>query len=176
MAATSYLIGLGSNRRHGRHGAPARTIAAAIAAIEGKGIKVKAVSPTLRTPALGPSDRDFANAAALIKTRLDPPELLARLKAIERRFGRRPGRRWAARVLDLDILAWSAGAWPRGPRRAAPGRLAIPHPALAVRRFALAPAAALGPGWRHPHLGVTLRQLEARRGKTRPVDRHAPAQ
>ena len=43
------------------------------------------------------------------KRALDPPAMLAALKAIERDFGRRAGRRWGARVLDLDIVAWSGG-------------------------------------------------------------------
>jgi 2-amino-4-hydroxy-6-hydroxymethyldihydropteridine diphosphokinase len=155
-------VGLGSNRRHGRHGAPAGILAAAVDAIGAGPVEIVAMSDTLRTPALGPSDRDFANAAVMLRTPLDPPALLAYLKRIERAFGRRAGRRWGARVLDLDILAWSAGAWPPAPRRAAPGGLAIPHRALAMRRFALAPAAALAPRWRHPWLRATLRQLEHR--------------
>src|SRR3546814_21102267 len=56
--------------------------------------------------------RDFANAAALVKSHLGPPELLRKLKKIERKFGRRSVRRWGPRVLDLDIILWSGGAWP----------------------------------------------------------------
>ena len=173
---TSYIVGLGSNRRHGRHGAPAAILAAAVRALAKRSLKILATSRTLRTSALGPSDRDFANAAVLLRTRLDPPALLALLKRVERRFGRRSARRWGARVLDLDILAWSEGAWPRGPRRAPPGRLAVPHAALAARGFALVPAAGLAPCWRHPHLRATLRQLDHRRRRARPVDRRAPGQ
>jgi 2-amino-4-hydroxy-6-hydroxymethyldihydropteridine diphosphokinase len=40
-------------------------------------------------------DPAFANAAALVDSPLDPPAMLARLKAIERAFGRRRGQRWA---------------------------------------------------------------------------------
>ena len=35
--------------------------------------------------------------------------MLARLKALEQDFGRRRGRRWGPRVLDLDIVLWSGG-------------------------------------------------------------------
>jgi 2-amino-4-hydroxy-6-hydroxymethyldihydropteridine diphosphokinase len=165
---TSYIVGLGSNRCHGRHGAPAAILAASVRALAKEKLKIVAISATLRNPALGPSDRDFANAAVLLRTRLDPPTLLALLKRIEQGFGRRRGQRWGARVLDLDILAWSEGPWPRAPRRALPRRLAVPHPALAERGFALAPAAALAPHWRHPHLRVTLRQLDHRRRRPHP--------
>jgi len=75
MPVTSYAIALGSNRRHGRHGAPARVIAAAVAALAEAGIAVAALSPVLRTVAMGPAGRDFANAAAIVTTELDPPAL-----------------------------------------------------------------------------------------------------
>lgn len=164
MGSASYVIGLGSNRRHGRHGPPERVVRAAIAAIAAGGLVVRRVSRTIRTPAMGPSDRDFANAAVLVESDLAPPVLLALLQRIERDFGRRRYRRWGARVLDLDILAWSGGAW--GTRS-----LAIPHSGLATRDFALRPAAAIAPGWRHPRLARTFRQLDARLTRRRPVDR-----
>ena len=54
-------------------------------------------SPIIINPADGGAGRDFANAVALVESALDPPEMLPRLKAIERAFGRRPGRRWGPR-------------------------------------------------------------------------------
>ncbi len=171
MGSASYVIGLGSNRPHGRHGRPRTVIVAAIEALRTEGLKVHTVSATIRTPALGPSSRDFANAAVKVESDLAPPMLLALLKRIEQRFGRRRGQRWGARVLDLDILAWSEGAWPPTPRRAPAGRLTVPHAALPLRDFALAPAAAIAPGWHHPLGHRTLRQLEGRLRKARPVDR-----
>ena len=170
MATTSYLIGLGSNRRHGRHGSPEGVLRAALVAIDTAGVAIVAASPAIRSVPLGPSARRFANAAVLVRAPLDPPALLVRLKAIERDFGRRRGRRWGVRVLDLDILAWDGGRWPRGPvaRHAA---LLIPHPALAVRRFALDPAAGLAPRWRIG--GRTIAQAAAILRQPRPVDRPA---
>ena len=164
MGSASYVIGLGSNRRHGRHGPPERVVRAAIAAMAREGLPIRGISRTIRTPAMGPSDRDFANAAVLVESDLAPPALLALLQRIEHDFGRRRYRRWGARVLDLDILAWSGGDWSTRP-------LTIPHAGLAMRGFALRPAAAIAPGWRHPRLGPTLRQLDARLTRRRPVDR-----
>ena len=140
---------------------------ATVAIMAAHGIAVRAVSRTRRTRALGPSDRDFANAAALVESALPPPALLALLKRIEQDVGRRGTRRWGARVLDLDILAWSGGA--RATRV-----LTVPHPALTMRRFALDPAAEIAPRWRHPRRHATLRQLAYRLGKPRPVDRTPP--
>jgi len=136
-----YAIALGSNRRHGRHGPPERVIRAAVGALAASGLRMVAVSPVRRTPALGPAGRAFANAAVLVDTRFDPPALLALLKATEAAFGRRRGRRWGPRVLDLDILLWSGGRWrARG--------LIVPHAALEERDFVLRPLVAIAPDWR----------------------------
>jgi 2-amino-4-hydroxy-6-hydroxymethyldihydropteridine diphosphokinase len=158
VSTTSYLIALGSNRR-GRHGAPEREIRAALALLS-----PVAVSPILRTSPLGPSKRRFANAVALIETRDDPPALLARLKGIERGFGRRRGRAWAARVIDLDIILWSGGSWGE------PG-LTIPHPHFRARDFVLRPLLAIAPDWRDPISGLSVRQLFARLTRPAPVPR-----
>ncbi|MDX3884270.1 MAG: 2-amino-4-hydroxy-6-hydroxymethyldihydropteridine diphosphokinase [Sphingomonas sp.] len=162
MPRTSYAIALGSNRRHGRHGPPPRVIAAALDALGQAGVRVIARSPIIATPAVGPAGRGFANAAAIVESDLAPPALLTLLKRIERAFGRRPGRRWGARVLDLDIILWSGGSWPPFPRRAGPGRLAVPHRAFAARAFVLDPLLRVAPGWRHPLNGRTVRQMRAR--------------
>ena len=93
-----------------------------------------ASSSIIGTAPLGPSLRRFANAAVLIETPLAPPHLLKQLKHTERAFGRRRGRRWGARVLDLDILLWSGGRW------SSPD-LIIPHQQLLQRSVALGPLA-----------------------------------
>lgn len=158
-----FLLGLGSNRRHGRFGAPPAVLAAALAALAREGVVVVARSAVVATPPLGPGGRRYANAAALVESALPPPALLALAKRIERAFGRRAGRRWGARVLDIDLLAWSGGRWrDRG--------LAIPHPAMAHRWFVLDPLMAVAPDWRLPG-GASVRQLRARLTRPRPVHR-----
>ncbi|WP_375402098.1 2-amino-4-hydroxy-6-hydroxymethyldihydropteridine diphosphokinase [uncultured Sphingomonas sp.] len=149
MGTATYALALGSNRRS-RFGSPTRTIDAALGAIGG----VRAVSPVMRTAAMGPSSRAYANAVALVASDEDPPAMLARVKAIERAFGRRRGRRWGARVIDIDLVLWSGGAW------AGPG-LTVPHPAYRERDFVLCPLVAVAPGWRDPVGGRTPRQLLA---------------
>ena len=145
-----YVIALGSNRR-GRHGSPRQQIAAAVAAIGG----VVAQSPVIETAPLGPSRRRFANAAILVESAETPPKLLACLKGIEGDFGRRRGRRWDARVIDLDLILWSGGAW------SSPG-LTVPHPLFRQRAFVLRPLVTLVPDWRDPLTRRTIRQLAAR--------------
>ena len=165
MERARYLIALGSNRRHHRHGRPSAVLAAALAMLDREGIEVERASPILASAPLGPSMRRYANAAVLVRTSLAPAALLARLKHIEQRFGRRRGgRRWAARVLDLDIVLWNGGIF------RAPG-LTIPHAAFRDRHFVLAPASGIAPAWRDPCTGLTLRHLSARltRRQTIPI-------
>jgi len=157
VKVTRYAVALGSNRR-GRHGSPVDEVRAALTAIGG----LRAVSAVLASAPVGPSLRRYANAVAIVETSESPPELLARLKRVERAFGRRPGQRWGARVIDLDIVAWSGGAW------RSPG-LIVPHPRWRERSFVLAPFASIAPGWRDPVSGRTVRQLLARLTARAPV-------
>jgi len=161
MALTSYAIALGSNRRS-RWGSPEETVRAAADALG-----VERLSRIRRTEAVGPAGRGFANAAGLLESPLDPPALLAFLKATERDFGRRRGRRWGPRALDLDILLWSEGPW-------AEGGLTIPHPAFRARAFVLEPLAEIAPAWRDPLTGASVRQLLHRLRSGRPVDPRPP--
>lgn len=156
MATTTYLIALGSNRR-GRHGAPSAEVLAAARAIG-----AARVSRVIATAPLGPSTRRFANAAAMVESDLDPAGLLARLKAVERAFGRRTGRRWGARVIDLDIILWSGGM-------VRSRTLTIPHPSYRTRAFVVAPLATIAPAWRDPQTGLTVRRLAARLTRRPPL-------
>ena len=154
MGRHSYLIALGGNRR-GAWGSP-RALLARVNICD-----ILVQSPIHTTAPLGPGTRSYANAVALIETDLDPPALLSHLKSIERAHGRRPGRRWGDRPLDLDIIGWSGGLW------ASPG-LSIPHPAFRQRRFVLVPFVQIAPDWRDPVTHLTARQLLARLDRKRP--------
>lgn len=166
MAARRYLIALGSNVRHPRHGRPDAVLRAASAALDGHvAARVVALSPIIASAPLGPSRRRYANAACLIETTLAPDALLDGLKALERRFGRtRGGQRWSSRVLDLDIVLWQEGAW------SSPG-LVVPHVAFRSRTFVLGPATAIAPRWRDPITGLSLRHLLKRLTRPRPTPR-----
>lgn len=135
-----YAIAIGSNRPHGRFGRPPQVVEAAIGRLDEE-FGLFDASPVLLNPAHGGAGRDFANAVALVESGLRPPDMLGRLKGVERDFGRRGGRRWGDRVLDLDIIAWSGGSWRSR-------WLTVPHPAAARRHFVIEPLAAIAPGWR----------------------------
>jgi 2-amino-4-hydroxy-6-hydroxymethyldihydropteridine diphosphokinase len=103
--------------------------------------------------------RDFWNAAAEIRWRGSPKDLLAAVKTIEARLGRRPTFPNGPREIDIDILDFDGIV-------SADSDPILPHPSLAARRFALAPLAEIAPGWRHPISHKTaselLEQLPAR--------------
>lgn len=154
-----YVIAVGSNRPHGRHGRPPQVVEAAIARLDQE-FELFDASPILLNPAHGGAGRDFANAIALVESGLDPPEMLHRLKTIESEFGRRRGRRWGARVLDLDIVAWSGGKWRSR-------NLTVPHPAATERSFVIGPLATVAPNWRlKGH--ITARHFAHRLARRRP--------
>ncbi len=155
MQTATMLIAIGSNRRHGRHGAPEGVVRAAIAALNAAGLLVERASRSHATAPLGPGGRRFANAAVIVATALSPPAVLRLLQSIEADFGRRGGRRWGDRVLDLDIIAAGDQVWRQK-------SLQLPHPRFHNRRFVLDPLVELAPDWRHPLLGATVRQLRAR--------------
>ena len=165
MGAHRYLVALGSNVRHHRHGRPEQVLRSALAELAGEGLIVERVSRIHTSAPLGPSRRRYANAAAVLGTSLGPEELLALLQRIERGFGRRRGgQQWRARVLDLDIVLWDGGAY-------AAGGLIVPHPEFRSRDFVLRLAVDVAADWRDPITGLTIRQLVSRLTRPRPTPR-----
>ena len=81
----------------------------------------------------------FLNAAAELETALEAPELLALLLRVEAELGRvRGAERYGPRLIDLDLLLY-------GDEEIDLPGLAVPHPHLHERRFALEPLAELDP-------------------------------
>lgn len=173
MQLHRYAIALGSNRRHGHYGAPRAVIGAALTVMSEAGLDMLAVAAVIATPAMGPACREFANAAAIVETVLDPLALLALLKQIERDFGRRRGRRWGDRVVDLDILLWSGGCWESQGRR---NMLKIPHRDLYRRDFVLRPLLDIAGIWPDRRVAREARHAYARLHRPKPVDRAARGQ
>ncbi len=151
-----YLIALGSNQRHVRWGEPRSILNAAVAQFGVRGLVVERASGWVCSRPLGPSLRKYANGAVVVRSDLDPREMLAVLQDIEAAFGRkRQGQRWRSRTLDLDIVLWSGGCW-------ADDALVVPHREFRARAFVVGPAAQIAPGWRDPVSGLTLKHLHAR--------------
>jgi len=105
------------------------------------GVRVLAVSRAIETAPVGPSDRPYLNQAVRISTTRTPMGLLIEAKTLEAAAGRRPGIRWGARVLDVDLIAY-------GRARVRTPWLTVPHPLAATRSFALEPLVQVAPRWR----------------------------
>lgn len=166
--AQRYLIALGSNMRHPAYRAPRFVVQAALDVLARELGQVEAVSRLIETPPVGPSRRRYVNAVAVLCSSLAPPQMMAALAAIEARFGRkRRGQVWQARVLDLDIVLWSGGAFAQDDNETC---LVLPHPAYRHRDFVLAPASRIAGDWRDPLTGLTIRHAFARLTKPH----HAP--
>jgi 2-amino-4-hydroxy-6-hydroxymethyldihydropteridine diphosphokinase len=162
-----YLIALGSNQRHAQFGAPSNIISQAFEALEMEDVDVFATASIMSSAPVGPSKRIYANSAAILASPLPPPEMLVRLKALERHFGRRiSGQNWRSRVLDLDIILWSGGIWTSN----IPA-LAIPHTHMRDRSFVLGPAREIAADWRDPISGFSINHLFHRLNSAKPLDR-----
>jgi 2-amino-4-hydroxy-6-hydroxymethyldihydropteridine diphosphokinase len=81
---------------------------------------------------------DFLNAVAQLETALPAQRLLAELRAIEARHGRRRSFRNAPRTLDLDVLLY-------GDAVLSLPTLTIPHPRMNERAFVLQPLIEISP-------------------------------
>ena len=155
MNPQDMLIGIGANLAPDGYETPRDGCEAAIDSLADHGIEVVAVSPWYETAPVPVSDQPwFNNAVIAARTVLPALEALAALHHVEAGFGRVRTVRNAARVLDLDLLDYSATVIEEG-------GVSIPHPRLHERAFVLLPMRDVAPGYRHPVTGVSIDELIA---------------
>ena len=116
---------------------PPSVLAQAVALlVDADGVDVQDVSPIVRTrPVLEPGQReqpDYWNAVVLVRTGLEPRELLAVTSGIERALGRIRREHWGPRTIDIDVIQVQ-GVTLDDPA------LTLPHPLAASRAFVLLP-------------------------------------
>lgn len=146
LATERCFVGLGSNMGDRRG-----TLESALGALHHQpAIEITAVSSAWETSPVGPlAQADFLNAAAELRTTLEPRRLLEVLQSTEDAHGRRRRQRWGPRTLDLDLLL-------AGDRRLEEPGLTVPHPRLTQRRFVLEPLLEIAPDLVHPVSGERL--------------------
>lgn len=146
-------VGLGANL-----GDRESTIRRAVALLGGAvGVSVVATSTLRETEPWGPVPQPrYLNGVAAVDTELGPRELLDVLLEVERRLGRvrAAEERWGPRTIDLDLLLYGEHVVDE------PG-LAVPHPRLRERRFALEPLVELAPAAIVPGQGTAAGLLAA---------------
>ncbi len=115
--------------------------------------KIDRSSDFYETAAWGKTDQaDFLNQVLILKTELEPLELLAQLQAIELEMGRVRFEKWGARLIDIDILFY-------GEQVLDLPDLKVPHPFIQERRFTLMPLVELVPDMIHSVLKVSMKDL-----------------
>jgi 2-amino-4-hydroxy-6-hydroxymethyldihydropteridine diphosphokinase len=131
LAGRTGLLGLGSNVGERR-----ANLQAAADALPAAGVEVLASSSTYDTDPVGEvlDQPSFLNACLLVRTELEPLELLAAVKVLERLLGRdEPAPRHGPRTIDIDVLLL-------GSEELEHERMSLPHTQLLRRRFVLIPA------------------------------------
>jgi 2-amino-4-hydroxy-6-hydroxymethyldihydropteridine diphosphokinase len=117
----------------------------------------QAVSSFYETAPVGYTEQpNFLNAAMLLETELEPPDLMTALLSIERDMGRNRATAPAKgpRIIDLDLILM-------GDVILATPLLTLPHPAMAERRFVLEPLGEIAPNLVDPRSGHTIAELLA---------------
>ena len=148
------IVALGSNLP-GRFADCDAALDAACTYITDAGIKITARSRTYLTAPVPASDQPwYHNAVIAVETDKSPHDLLKTLRDIEERMGRVRTIPNAARIIDLDVIAYDN-------ELIATPDLIVPHPRMHERSFVLQPLQNIAPDWTHPQLGKSLSELLA---------------
>lgn len=147
------LIAFGANLPS-VYGAPLETLHEAIQQLDSMpDISVISVSNIYKSAPVPVSDQPwYHNGVLTVETALGPCELLGALQGLEGSFGRERGERNAARVLDMDIIAYDDVVM-------ADDALTIPHARAHDRAFVLLPLRDVAPKWKHPVSGLPVAEM-----------------
>jgi 2-amino-4-hydroxy-6-hydroxymethyldihydropteridine diphosphokinase len=144
------VIGLGSNM-----GDRFASLSRALVFLKEEAGTILAASSVWETEPWGfEADEQFLNMVVVLRTKMQPGQLMQLFRSIEGRMGRmrNQGGRYESRIIDIDILLWENRVI------SIPG-LEVPHPKLADRRFVLEPLCEVAPDAVHPVTGLTAREM-----------------
>ena len=146
------LIGLGANL-DGIYGSPEQCLQACSELLADAGIYIVRSSNIWKSAPVPVSDQPwYCNAVCAVETVLSSDQLLRALASIENDTGRERHEENAARVLDLDILAYNNEI-------INDAHLTVPHPAMHERAFVLYPLQEIAPHWMHPQLDKSVDEM-----------------
>ena len=135
------------------------------------GVEVVSVSTYHETtPVGGPVGQGaYLNAVAMVRTSLNPLQLLRVLQGLENQLGRVRAERFGSRTIDLDLLLYGAEI-------VQTDELTVPHPRMHERRFVLEPLVEIAPLAVHPGLQSTTKDLLERLQQPTPLRRDLTGQ
>jgi len=114
---------------------------------------VNSLSSIYETEPIGyESKNTFYNMVISADTLYRPPELLSKIRQIEKKLGKKSVKYIRDREIDIDILMYRGWSFENE-------NLQIPHPELEHRRFVLEPFNEIAPTAIHPILGQTIATL-----------------
>ncbi|MGA2679160.1 MAG: 2-amino-4-hydroxy-6-hydroxymethyldihydropteridine diphosphokinase [Sedimentisphaerales bacterium] len=119
-------------------------------------VSVERVSAVVETKPLSDAEQPkYLNCVAEIRTSLTAAKLHQQLIRIENALGRKRGKKWASRTIDIDLLLF-------GNEVINSDTLTIPHSQMHLRSFVLAGLCELNPKLLHPVLNETVDMLAGR--------------
>jgi 2-amino-4-hydroxy-6-hydroxymethyldihydropteridine diphosphokinase len=153
------VIGLGANLPS-QYGSPRNACGAALELLEKSGIKIIARSPWYESAPVPVSDQPwYVNGVIIIDSEWPPATILKHLLGVETQMGRQRGVRNAARIIDLDLIAYGETITDTGQTSIGKNGPDIPHPRMHERAFVVLPLRDLLPNWRHPASGQSVNEM-----------------
>jgi len=121
-------------------------------------LEQKIAGNIIKTKALLPKDApkswdiEYLNTVVVGRPIFDVQQTFCKIKSIEAKMRRKKSKKWAPRIVDIDILFWESNL-------IALPYLNVPHFGATKRQFVLKPIADLLPFFVHPVSGVFARQM-----------------
>ena len=169
---SNFCVAFGSNV-FSKLGSPSEIVYQAIKEIQTLEFELVLTSKLYETVAYPRgSGPNFINCCSVYKTKLTASETLLHLHNIEKNLGRIRNKRWAPRVIDLDLIYFDEFICPNQEvveewiglskdkqTELWPAEMILPHPRLQDRAFVLIPMGDIDPKWKHPISDNTVSEM-----------------